>query len=171
MLGRGVARDWYPMADRGILPLSPAWEKGDPELCLFTPSGGREVRMSNARSSAAPSRATLELVRSLFPGQLTIPFTEAAAAIGWAPQTARNRLAEGTFPIPTLMLGSRRKVRIDHLAEFLDRTAAPIGAPRARKTGRPSKAEQARARAMGLTVPELRAREEAQGEEAQGGGQ
>lgn len=76
-------------------------------------------------------------------GQLIIPFIDAAGSIGIPQQTARNELARGTFPVPTLRRGGRRFVAITDLAEYLDKLYAQRDTLQPqRKKGRPTKAEQ-----------------------------
>lgn len=65
---------------------------------------------------------------------------EAAVLFGWSLKTAQNRLAAGTFPVPTIKTGSSVHVRMLDIADYFDRRAEAD--PRARKVS----LEQAQAR-------------------------
>lgn len=51
--------------------------------------------------------------------QLLISLAEAAVLIGIAPKTARNWLAQGRFPIPTVRVGGKRLVRVSDVEEYV----------------------------------------------------
>lgn len=88
------------------------------------------------------SSSTIQILSIRFPGQILIPFIAGAEVIGYAPQTARNKLNLGKFPIPTILHGARRVIHIEDLANYIDNLRGPIGqAPRA-KRGRPTKASK-----------------------------
>lgn len=93
-------------------------------------------------------------IYELFPEQALVSIKAGAAAVCWAEKTARNMLSDGTFPIKTVRVGSKRLVVVDDLARYyaelvgLDSdTTAPAepvtsdAAPRPR--GRPRKRTQA----------------------------
>ena len=80
---------------------------------------------------------TLQLLAEQFPGKVLIPFIVASEAVGIAEQTARNRLTNKTFPIPTVLIGRRRFIHISVLATYVDSLTATK-----KRKGRPSKSEQ-----------------------------
>lgn len=63
---------------------------------------------------------TIEILLARFNGQVLIPFVAASEAAGIPQQTARNRLAKGDYPIPTVLNGSRRFVHVADLSEFIE---------------------------------------------------
>ena len=92
----------------------------------------------------------VEILLARFDGQLLIPFLESAGTLGYKQQTARNELARGEFPIPTLRRGGRRFVVITDLADYLEQLYASrdLPPPPKKKLGRPTKAEQVAARGV-----------------------
>ena len=66
------------------------------------------------------SDSTLHILMARFKGQLLIPFVPASITLGLAQQTARNRLAKGTFPVATIVENNRRYIHICDLANFID---------------------------------------------------
>lgn len=93
----------------------------------------------------ATQLSTLDLLTQRYRVLLTIP--EVAEITSMQPQTIRNRLARGDFPIPSLKIGRRRLFRVVDVAAFLDRLAGvDTGSFLAvsRQRGRPTKAMQAR---------------------------
>lgn len=93
-----------------------------------------------------------QLIQEKFPGRAIVRPVEAGRVLGWAPQTVRNRLAAGRFPVPLVQLGNKLGVRVVDLIQFLDSpppSAVPVlqvpveptQAPR--RPGRPRKAAQA----------------------------
>lgn len=94
-------------------------------------------------SSSSPH---LTLLLAQFPGQFKLTLRQAANALGIAEQTARNRVTNRSFPLPTFKEGKLRLVALVDLAAYLDSTSAaaacPAAAPPAppepmRKRGRP----------------------------------
>lgn len=69
----------------------------------------------------ATQLSTLDLLTQRYRVLLTIP--EVAEITSMQPQTIRNRLARGDFPIPSLKIGRRRLFRVVDVAAFLDRLA------------------------------------------------
>ena len=63
---------------------------------------------------------TIEILLARFNGQVLIPFVAASEAAGIPQQTARNRLAKGDYPIPTILNGSRRFVHVADLSEYIE---------------------------------------------------
>ncbi len=83
---------------------------------------------------------TTAILLTKFNGQILIPFSDAAEIAGIAPQTARNQLTKGTFPIPSIRNGGRRFIHIHDLAAFIDGLRnSVINKP---KRGRPTKASK-----------------------------
>lgn len=75
----------------------------------------------------------LELLNRLFPGQAFISIADAAHACTLSHKTIRNRIAQGTWPTPTVKLGTRRVIPVAALADFLDDLTDPkpgVGRPR-----------------------------------------
>lgn len=106
--------------------------------------------MSSA--SVVPSAAAL--VQAAFPGRGFIPIKEVSHFIGWAYQTARHHLVNGTFPVQTVKIGKKRLVPVTALIDFYSRQvefagagaaapAAPATATRKRGPGRPRNAANA----------------------------
>lgn len=80
-------------------------------------------------TTSSPSLMYLE---SIFPGILLIPAIDAGRCLSLAPQTCRNKLSRGEFPIKTVLVGNKRLVNKLDLAAYLDSLSAP-----ARRRGRP----------------------------------
>jgi hypothetical protein len=95
-------------------------------------------------TNSARFSSTLQILLAKFDGQVLIPFLPAAGAIGLAEQTARNRLSAGTFPVQTVLNGSRRFVHIEDLANFIDSLR---GLQTKKKRGAPLKKDRLAARA------------------------
>jgi hypothetical protein len=85
----------------------------------------------------------LELLSKQFGGQHLISIKQAAAPLGLTVGTASNRASLGTFPVPIVHDGGRKKVRLIDLARYL------CGETEKRGRGRPRKAEQIARRAAG----------------------
>lgn len=80
----------------------------------------------------------IEILLARFNGQVLIPWADALSVIGYNRQTARNQLSRQTFPIRTLLQGSRRFIGISDLVAYIeglpsDRQSSPSLAPQ--KTG------------------------------------
>lgn len=85
---------------------------------------------------------TIQILLARFNGQVLIPLVSASESIGISAQTARNRLSNGTFPIPTRLVESRRFIHISDLANFVDSlpTSNPATPePEQVRKGRPTK--------------------------------
>lgn len=82
---------------------------------------------------------SIELLKALYPGALQVGIEQLALALSQHPQTIRNQVSEGTFPIPTYCIGARRYAAIIDVASYLDGLRS--GITRTRR-GRPRKAEQ-----------------------------
>lgn len=86
-----------------------------------------------------PPQTSLDLLKSQFPGQFAVTFIDGARAVGLNPDSARNRLSEGKFPIPTFRQGGLRFIHLLDLAEYLDGLRA---------ASRPEKANRAACREL-----------------------
>lgn len=64
--------------------------------------------------------STITILLARFNGQVLIPFAAASECVGIREQTARNLLVKGEFPIPTILLGGRRFVHIQDLADYVE---------------------------------------------------
>lgn len=73
---------------------------------------------------------TLLLLKELFPKQAMVSAVEAGMAISLARQTVRNKLCDGTFPIPTYLIGGKRLCKVTEIADFIDRIGQRPGRPR-----------------------------------------
>lgn len=102
--------------------------------------------------------STLEILLTRFDGAILIPLADAAAALSWPLQTARNRVCTNTCPFPTHKVEGRRVVHVRDLAHFVDQQTG-AESPAGPRLGTSSKAERLAARAAGLTVKQLRAQE------------
>lgn len=69
----------------------------------------------------------LQIVRDAFPGLFNVDVVPAAAFIGMAEQTARNKLHLGEFPLKTTKQGRRRLVSIVEIAAYLEGQIAAAG--------------------------------------------
>jgi hypothetical protein len=86
---------------------------------LFQRGVFSEVEMQQQISS------TLQIFLAQFKGQVLIPFAVAVLAVGIAPQTARNQLVAGKFPIQTVVIGARRFIHVEDLANFVESLRQP----------------------------------------------
>lgn len=69
-----------------------------------------------------------EIVLAAFPGKGYVPFKQASEFIGLAYQTARHHLASGTFPLPTVTFGARKRlVPITALIEYYGKKLEQAG--------------------------------------------
>lgn len=90
---------------------------------------------------------TIDILLMRFQGKVLIPFSDAVIVAGFELQTARNQLSKKTFPIETILNGSRRFIHIRELASFVDNLTASqyiSESPKKTKRGRPTKVEQLR---------------------------
>jgi hypothetical protein len=86
--------------------------------------------------------STLQILLARFNGQVLIPFAPASESVGIPEQTARNKLSNDTYPIRTVMYGSRRFIHISDLANFVESLRAESLKP---TRGRPTKASKIQA--------------------------
>jgi len=96
---------------------------------------------------------TLDLLLKQYSGAHVIRINQAGAVIGLKKQSTYNAIQKKTFPIPVVVIGRNRGVRLLDLANYLD------GLTPARRPGRPSHKERAAREAVrrGLTQKELAA--------------
>jgi hypothetical protein len=87
-----------------------------------------------------------EFVQQMFPNRAFVPASAVGRLIGLAPQTVRNNISAGTFPVPTTRIANKRVVPLPALIEFLERhgfagsdDAAPAAPEPPRRRGRPRK--------------------------------
>lgn len=120
--------------------------------------------------------ATLAALRAMYPGRIFLPLKDACFAMGIALKTFHNHMYAGHPQFPVRRVGGKIVAALTDLAEatvaiqlgaqYVPKAAeaaapslpAPFGLKR---QGRPTRAEEDRAKAAGLTVPQLRAREAA----------
>lgn len=119
---------------------------------------------------------TLELVLRLSDGAISIPLKKTAHILGLEPQTIRNRMHEGRWPLPPIRQGRNVYFHAQDIADLIDtgryvgaRTVEPVG-PSVRRVRRGTSTAEERqaARACGLSVKEWRARAQDGGRTAAG---
>ncbi|EUJ10570.1 Pyocin activator protein PrtN [Methylophilaceae bacterium 11] len=94
--------------------------------------------------------STIQILLARFNGQVLIPLVPASESVGIPAQTARNKLSNGTFPIPTVMIDSRRFIHISDLADFVDsRRASPAIMPEPNKNRRGARTKEVRMQEQG----------------------
>ena len=76
-----------------------------------------------------------EYLEDLFPGLALVPVLKAGECLSYAPQTTRNKVHDGSFPVRTVLLGGKRLVKKSDLAAYID----GLGQDKP-KRGRPTKA-------------------------------
>jgi predicted DNA-binding transcriptional regulator AlpA len=98
-----------------------------------------------------PPSTTAELLVSQFAPAVLLTLKQVSQVTGQAEQTIRNLISQNRTTLPTRKVGGRRVVHVLDLAAWLDaQRVAPgevptVALPRLRP-GRPTKAEQRRAR-------------------------
>lgn len=103
---------------------------------------------------AGHAGSSLPYLSSLYPPALSI--AQVAEITSEAPQTTRNRLSKGTYPIESGKVGRKRVFRLIDVAALIDQQIAvdpcnPANRPAQR--GRPTKAEQVTKLQARLSVP------------------
>jgi len=63
---------------------------------------------------------TLQILMAQFDGRILVPFAQGVTALGLCEQSARNKLSQGTFPVPSVLQGSRRYIAVHDLAQYID---------------------------------------------------
>ncbi|MBF4081906.1 helix-turn-helix domain-containing protein [Burkholderia pseudomallei] len=101
--------------------------------------------MQRSKSPFVVSHAgtSLSYLSALYPPALSI--AQVAEITSEAPQTIRNRLSAGTYPVPSFKVGRKRAFRLVDVAAFIDQQIAvdpsnPANLPARR--GRPTKVQQ-----------------------------
>ncbi|MEE4460945.1 helix-turn-helix domain-containing protein [Azotobacter chroococcum] len=92
---------------------------------------------------ALPSLSLIEFLTPLYPPTLTV--RQVSEITSENEQTIRNAISQGTYPIPSFKLGSKRLFRLLDVASYIDELCAkdPSNpANQRRKRGRPTKVEQ-----------------------------
>ena len=72
---------------------------------------------------------SLEVLQDIFPNQAVISATEAGKAISLAPQTVKNQVSMGNFPIPTFLIGGKRICRLTDVADYIENIGKRPGRP------------------------------------------
>lgn len=98
-----------------------------------------------------PPSTTAELLVSQFAPAVLLTLKQVSKVTGQAEQTIRNLISQNRTTLPTRKVGGRRVVHVLDLAAWLDEQRVapgdvPLAVPPPRRPGRPSKAEQRRAR-------------------------
>ena len=98
-----------------------------------------------------PPTTTAELLVSQFAPAVLLSLKQVSQVTGQAEQTIRNLVSQGSTTLPTRKIEGRRVVHVLDLAAWLDEQRiapgnAPAPATPRRRPGRPTKAEQSRAR-------------------------
>ncbi|ABF09697.1 hypothetical protein [Cupriavidus metallidurans] len=83
-----------------------------------------------------PTSPAFAYLESIFPGMALLPVLEAGQCLSYAPQTIKNKVHNGTFPVKTILVGGKRVVKKTDLAYYID----GLGQDRPRR-GRRTKAE------------------------------
>ncbi len=101
------------------------------------------MQRSKPLSAASHAGTSLAYLSSLYPPALSV--AQVAEITSEAPQTIRNRLSAGTYPVPSFKVGRKRAFRLVDVAAFIDRQCAddPSNpANRRHRRGRPTKVQQ-----------------------------
>lgn len=116
---------------------------------------------------------TLDLVLRASGGVALIPLKKTALILGLEPQTIRNRMSMGHWPMQATYQGRNVFFTAENIAEYIDRCGEHLridATPRSpfvqqiRRRGAPTAAERQAARAQGLSVREWRTSAAAQAE-------
>ena len=73
---------------------------------------------------------SLEVLQDIFPDRAVISATDAGKAISLAPQTVKNQVSAGSFPIPTFLIGGKRICRLTDVADYIENIGKRPGRPR-----------------------------------------
>lgn len=71
---------------------------------------------------------------------LFITPVRAGELLGYKPQTTRNMICLGTFPLPIVIIGKRKMVRISDLEKYVEELPVVPSSFKKRKRGAPTKA-------------------------------
>lgn len=113
--------------------------------------------MQRSKSPFVVSHAgtSLAYLSALYPPALSI--AQVAEITSEAPQTIRNRLSAGTYPVPSFKVGRKRAFRLVDVAAFIDRQCADDPSNRSNRPsrrGRPTKVEQVAKLQMQTSAPQ-----------------
>lgn len=109
---------------------------------------------------------TLELVLRLSNGAIRIPLKKSAYILGLEPQTIRNRMHEGKWPVQPIREGRNVYFHATDVAQLIDDGkypsvepgVPPVGGERKARRGTSTARERQAAQACGLSVKEWRTR-------------
>jgi len=73
---------------------------------------------------------SLEVLQDIFPNRALISATDAGKAISLAPQTVKNQVSAGNFPIPTFSIGSKRICGLTDVADYIENIGKRPSRPR-----------------------------------------
>lgn len=83
----------------------------------------------------------LDILREAFGDRLVVSIAEAAALLGWHPQSIRNAISKGRWPTPTVKVGGKVSITVASLAALTGGTmeaaqpAKPTTQPPKQKRG------------------------------------
>ena len=69
------------------------------------------------------STATMDIVLSISNGSPLLNYRQASKALNQAPQTLRNLVSTGSFPLPPIRFGRSVRFRATDIANMIDRGA------------------------------------------------
>jgi len=78
---------------------------------------------------------TMAYLETIYPLQILIPAILAGSCLGYSHQATRNKIHNGTFPIPTYRIGGKRVVKKTDLVKYID----SLNYTSWKKRGRPNK--------------------------------
>ena len=101
---------------------------------------------------------TLQILLTRFNGALLVRPVVAGHVINMAKQSVYNCLSMGTFPLPVVETATGRMVRVNDIANYIDRLTPTMPTPDidtpTNLKGRPKKVVQLAAKKLGISVPE-----------------
>ncbi|MDP2762888.1 MAG: hypothetical protein Q8O64_21225 [Sideroxyarcus sp.] len=74
--------------------------------------------------------------------KLLLTPVKAGEALDYKPQTTRNKMTAGKFPVPIVVVDGRKMVRAIDLKQFVDNLPEMSPKPCKKKRGAPAKAER-----------------------------
>lgn len=94
--------------------------------------------------------STLQVLLVRFNGKVLIPLESAVESIGIHIRTARNKLSKGTFPIPTVLVLSRRYIHISDLANYVESCrVSPVVVPKSKIVKKGARTKEERLKEQG----------------------